>query len=140
MDEKRILSKIDQLDLSLEELKSIEIRDFKEYKDSLMKKRACERLLQMCIEIVLDICNIFVSDLRLGLPSDEEDVFKKLSDSKIISKDIMKLLPGMKNFRNVLVHKYGEINDKKVFENIKKNLKDFEKFRKETLEFLRKRK
>lgn len=140
MDEKRILSKIDQLDLYLEELKEIKPSSFKEYSSSIEKKRACERLLHVSIEIVIDIANLIVSNLKLGLPSDDEEVFQKLLKKGIISNKMTDLLIDMKNFRNVLVHRYGEINDRKAFENIKGNLGDFEDFKEEILKFLRKSK
>ena len=92
--------------------------------------------MQICIETVLDICNIILSDLKLGLPSDEEDVFDKLSEKKVISKKLADILSEMKGFRNILVHKYGEVQDEKVFENLDK-LEDFDKFKDEIIKFLR---
>ena len=43
----------------------------------------------------------------------------------------------MKSFRNILVHKYGEIDDKKAFENIKEGIKDFELIVSEIEDFLK---
>ena len=42
----------------------------------------------------------------------------------------------MKSFRNILVHRYGEIEDEIAYEEIKNGLEDFEKFEKEIEEFL----
>ena len=44
----------------------------------------------------------------------------------------------MKGFRNILVHRYGEINDKQAFEIIKDGLEDFRQFIKEFEEVLTK--
>jgi len=46
----------------------------------------------------------------------------------------------MKSFRNILAHKYGEINDEQAFESIKEGLKDFEIFINEIEKFLKKNK
>lgn len=43
----------------------------------------------------------------------------------------------MKGFRNLLVHKYGKVKDELVFENLE-NLDDFEKFKREIMDFLKK--
>jgi len=129
MDKKRILSKIDELNQYLSELKEIKISSLDEYINSIEKKRACERLLQISIETVIDICNILVSGLKLGLPSDEEDIFKKLENKKLISKETIKLLREMKGFRNILVHNYGDVDDELVFALISKRLGDFNKFK-----------
>lgn len=43
----------------------------------------------------------------------------------------------MKGFRNILVHKYGEVDDDLVYENLSDRLGDFELFIKEVLIFLK---
>ncbi|MFA4953168.1 MAG: DUF86 domain-containing protein [Candidatus Pacearchaeota archaeon] len=137
MDKKRILSKFEEMKKYLEELDEIKPSDFDEYKNLIEKKRACERLLQMIIESVIDVCNIITSDLRLGIPADEEDMFSKLEKKAIITKDTKKILTNMKGMRNVLVHKYEIIKDELVFEVISEKLSDFEKFKTEILKFLK---
>lgn len=132
-----MLSKIDEMNSYLEELENIKPLSFEEYKNSIEKKRACERLLQISIETALDICNIIISDLKLGLPSTEEEIFQKLERKKIISPKMAKVLNNMKGFRNILVHKYGIVNDELVFENLSEKLEDFEKFKEEILKFIK---
>ena len=68
LDKEKIFSKLDELDDYIEELEKIKPMDLDEYNGSIEKKRACERLLQISIETVLDICNIIVSNLKLGVP------------------------------------------------------------------------
>lgn len=87
LDRERILAKIDQLDAYIAELQEIAPKSFVEYQ-RVEKKRACERLLQVFIEVVIDICNRFVSGLRLGLPAEEEDLFRKLLKADVISKEM----------------------------------------------------
>ena len=108
-----------------------------EYKSLIEKKRACERLLQISIETIIDICNILISNLKLGLPADEEDTFQKLENKKIISKKMADTLSNMKGFRNILVHKYGIVDDELAFEMLSEKLEDFEKFKDEILRFLK---
>jgi uncharacterized protein YutE (UPF0331/DUF86 family) len=55
LDRERILIKLDQLDGYLRELASIAPRTFAEYQ-GVEKRRACERLLQLSVEVVIDIC------------------------------------------------------------------------------------
>lgn len=132
MDRERILSRIDELDGYLQEIHEIMPTSFEEYK-SIEKKRACERLLQVSIESVIDICALIVTGLRLGLPSEEDDLFEKLAQAEIISSSIKETLNRMKAFRNILVHEYGRIDDRLVYEVLKNNLNDFEEFKKEIL-------
>ena len=137
IDEDKVLSKIDELNKYLEELEKIRPLDFDEYRKSIEKKRSCERLLQISVESVIDTCNIIVSNLKLGIPYDEDALFEKLEQNGIISKQMRNKLKDMKGFRNILVHKYGEVDDEKVFENLDR-LEDFEQFKEEILNFLKK--
>ena len=130
LDKSRILSKLDELDMYLNELESIMPTSYKEYASSIEKKRACERLLHILIECTIDICTLIVKGLRLGLPAEEEDVFEKLRQKEIISKQMQRKLKTMRGFRNILVHRYSGIDDRLVFENLKKT-NDFKDFRKE---------
>lgn len=46
------------------------------------------------------------------------------------------IVKEMKGFRNILVHRYGEINNAEAFENISSGLNDFESFMKEVNDFV----
>ncbi len=137
LNKERILAKFDELERYLEELEQIKPTELNEYKSLIEKKRACERLLQISIETIIDICNILISNLKLGLPADEEDTFQKLENKKIISKKMADTLSNMKGFRNILVHKYGIVDDELAFEMLSEKLEDFEKFKDEILRFLK---
>ena len=71
------------------------------------------------------------------MPNEEDNVFEKLAENNIISEDMAEKLVQMKSFRNILLHRYGEINNKLAYENISTNNKDFLEFKKEILEFLK---
>lgn len=129
VDKERILVKIDRLDQYLNELSDIMPENFESYQ-KIEKKRACERLLQVSIESVLDICAQIVIELRLGLPSEEDDIFEKLEQAKIISSTTRETLKRMKGFRNIIVHEYGRIDDRLVYDVLKNNIEDFDVIRK----------
>ena len=135
LDKERILSKIDELDAYLNELSQIMPQNFKEYQKT-EKKRSCERLLQLCIEVTIDICRLFVVGLKLGLPSEENDLFNKMEQRKIISPNKASLLKEMRGFRNILVHEYTTVNDEIVYNTVKMRLEDFKSFKKEILDAL----
>jgi uncharacterized protein YutE (UPF0331/DUF86 family) len=136
LDEERILAKLDELEGYLAELRAIAPQNLKEYR-RIEKKRSCERLLQLCIECVIDMCRILVSGLRLGLPADENDLFEKLNKNGIVGSSVTRLLRQMRGFRNILVHEYASVDDELVFKYVKTRLGDFEKIRKQILAFLR---
>ena len=137
LDKNRILSKLDELDSYLSELKIVMPKSYQEYAGSIEKKRSCERLLHILIESVIDICALIVKGLRLGLPAEEEDLFEKLEKKKIISKGMKEKLKSMRGFRNIMVHRYADVDDELVFDNLG-NINDFKEFRTEIGSFLRK--
>lgn len=135
VDRERILARLDTLDGYLRELGEIAPATFEEYQ-RVGTKRACERLLQISIEAAIDVCGFLVSGLRLGLPSEEDDLFDKLAQAGVISKEMRDILRKMKGLRNILVHEYGRIDDRLVYEVLRERLRDFTRLRREILEAL----
>jgi len=126
---------VDELDGYLNELNGIAPRSFEEYQN-VEKKRACERLLQVSIEVVIDICHLLVLGFRLGLPAEEDDLFRKLTEARILSEEMGEKLREMKGFRNILVHEYARVNDKLVYEAVRAKAQDFRAFKEEVLGYL----
>ncbi|MGH7275796.1 MAG: type VII toxin-antitoxin system HepT family RNase toxin [Candidatus Rokuibacteriota bacterium] len=134
VDRDRILSKLDELDGYLGELRSIAPRSPVEYQQ-VEKKRACERLLQVAVEALIDACGLLVTGLRLGLPGEEDDLFEKLARQSVLSAETAR--KRMRRMRNLLVHEYGRVNDQLVFETVRDRLGDFDTCKREIREFLR---
>jgi uncharacterized protein YutE (UPF0331/DUF86 family) len=129
---------MDDLEGYLKELREILPASFEEYK-KIEKRRACERLLQVSIECVIDICGLIVIGLRLGLPAEEDDLFEKLEQAGIITSSRKESLKKMKGFRNILLHEYGHVDDMNVYEVLQNNLNDFEVFKQEILQAIKMR-
>lgn len=126
---KRLLSKIDDINKYLEELHTISPTSLEEYKESIEKKRACERLLQILIESVIDISYLLYKYKNIGVPKDDDSVIEDLHKKKVVNKKIKDLILELKGFRNILVHKYGTVDDELVFENSTENINDFEELK-----------
>jgi uncharacterized protein YutE (UPF0331/DUF86 family) len=138
LDRERILTKLDEMDGYLGELQQVAPESYARYMDSVEKRRACERLLQISIECVIDVCGLLVSGLRLGLPAEEDDLIEKLEQAGLISSEMAKVLRTMKGFRNILVHEYGRIDNVLVFAMATRRLQDFDAFKTEILPALHK--
>lgn len=136
MDRERILGKLDELNGYLGELRQVVPESYARYVESVEKRRACERLLQISIECLVDVCALLVSGLRLGLPAEEDDLIEKLEQAGLISSEMAKMLRTMKGFRNILVHEYGRIDNALVFAMATRRLQDFDSFTTEILRVL----
>lgn len=127
LDSERVPAKLDDLEGYLGELRQVAPSNLEEYRRP-EKRRACERLLQISIESVIDVCNLLVAGLRLGLPADENDLFEKLEEAGVLSSDTVEVLRRMKGCRNILLHGYARVADEIVFEAITARLHDFRDF------------
>jgi uncharacterized protein YutE (UPF0331/DUF86 family) len=91
-------------------------------KDGIYKR------LEYAIQTAFDICAIINRDLRCGVPEDEEDIIEKLCTKGIIDPDFSETIKKMKSFRNILVHRYGKIDDQTGFYILKNHLGDLYDF------------
>ncbi|MDD3621537.1 MAG: DUF86 domain-containing protein [Methanofollis sp.] len=55
----------------------------------------------------------------------------------VLSRRMLRNLKAMKGFRNIVVHRYGAIDDALTFAILKEHIRDFAQFRQEVESFLR---
>jgi uncharacterized protein YutE (UPF0331/DUF86 family) len=72
------------------------------------------------------------------VPKGYPDCFEKLSEARIITKELGEKLKKLASLRNILIHKYWEIDDRKIFRSAKENIGDFEQFLRQINEFIKK--
>ncbi len=101
-------------------------------KDGIYKK------IEASIQFVISICSILNSDLKLGIPSNRDEIISFLVENNVISTNMSKKIKELKGFRNLLVHRYGKIDDEIAFNDIKSGISDFNLFKNEILQFLNK--
>lgn len=121
-----IKSKLSEITDNLNVIEENLPQTFEDFSDSGLIKDGIYKRIEFSIELILDICAIINSDFNLGTPETEDSILEHLGEKKIISLSILNLIKEMKGFRNILVHKYGKINDEQAFETIKNGLNDFE--------------
>lgn len=88
-------------------------------KDGIYKR------MEYAIENVFDICAIINADLKLELPDSDEGVTECLTKRGILTNEMKDKLKRMKGFRNIVVHRYGRIDDSIAYEILDDNLDDF---------------
>lgn len=64
------------------------------------------------------------------------DMFRVLSEEGVLGERLAQRLEDMARFRNLLVHRYGEIDDERVLEIIQHNLGDIVEFEKQIQRFV----
>ena len=106
-----VIVKIKGIEESLELVKENLPKDLESFLNLGLIKDGIYKRVEFCIQNVLDICAVINSDLKLGVPSSEEEVVEHLVENRIF-----------------LVHRYGKIDDEIAYENMVKGLENFYKF------------
>lgn len=75
-------------------------------------------LLIEAVEAMANICNHILARITGQVPKGYPDCFEKLSDAKIITKELADRLKKVTSLRNIIIHKYWEIDDSKVFKGV----------------------
>lgn len=118
----------------LKETKTLSPEQFlKSYKDIQAAKYSLLEIMEACI----DIANYIISVKSFRRAEEYSEMFKVLKEEGILGKKLANKLEDMARFRNLLVHRYGEIDNRRVLEIIKHNLKDIEEFEKEIQKFMK---
>jgi len=99
-------------------------------KDGIYKR------IEYAIEDAFDICAILNADLHIGVPGTDEDILENLVQHEVLTPAMRQNLKAMKGFRNILVHRYGAIDDALAFSILKEHIDDFSLFRREVERFL----
>ena len=125
----KVILKFQQLDEYLSILRKIS----KTPKETFLKDKiligSAKYYLQVSIECCLNVANHIIASEKLRAPRDYSDSFMVIQEEKLVSSGLGNRLRQMAKFRNRLVHLYGEIEDAYVYEYIKEDLKDIEKFK-----------
>lgn len=100
-------------------------KNAKEFRNMGLIKDGIYKRLEFAIEYVFDICAIINTDLDLGIPGEDEDILLHLVDKEVITPDMQEKIHGMRGFRNIVVHRYGTIDDVLAFHLLQENIGDF---------------
>jgi len=95
-----------------------------------------ERYLQLAVQVIIDVSHLIIIDLGLKRPEDNYEAISILFENKIISENLVRKLTKMIGLRNILVHEYGKIDRRKIYEILKEQIGDLEEFKKQIIKFL----
>lgn len=94
-------------------------------------ERNIETLKLWLIELMqdaADLCNHLAARLLHRAPTSYPECFEMLGDEGIIDEALANSLRQMARFRNLLIHRYWDVNDRRVLEIARTQLGDLEQF------------
>jgi uncharacterized protein YutE (UPF0331/DUF86 family) len=120
----RIIEKIKKIEEYLEEISDWLPEELEDYERDSKIRSACERNFELISEYLLDIAIYIIRIKKFRTPNDDESTFKILAESKIISDTLSKNMIDARGMRNFIAHRYGEIDNSKVFHALKEQFKE----------------
>jgi uncharacterized protein YutE (UPF0331/DUF86 family) len=136
MDKEMIEKKFDIIEENLKYLKSARKVSLEFFASDFEKIQAAKHSLQEAIEACLDIANHIIAAKGFERAEEYSMMFEILAKNNIISSRLKSNLMEMARFRNLLVHRYGDIESKKLYNILQENLSDIEGFMREIEKFL----
>jgi uncharacterized protein YutE (UPF0331/DUF86 family) len=93
-------------------------------------------LLLVCIEAVAIVCNHLLARLAQKAPASYGECFEGLKSLGILDDALTNSLIGMARFRNILVHRYWDVDSQRVLQYARENLGDFEAYNEQIIRFI----
>jgi len=99
-----------------------------EYLANEEKIDASKYLLITAAEDALSIANHTIASEGFRAPSDFADAFRSLRDAGILPSELAERLEDMARFRNLLVHEYAVVDNRRVHQFLQNDLRDLVTF------------
>lgn len=114
--------KIVEIEKYLDRLEEFLPSSFDEYMNDEKTKAACERYFEKIVEAAIDLVFIIIKEGGFRSPETDRDALDVLCENNIISFNLAGKLSDAKSMRNIVIHEYGDIDDKLVFDAMKNEL------------------
>lgn len=137
VDRNVVLRKISELETYQKQVEEFSDITIQSYKSDWKLQRIIERTLQMMIETCADIAHHIISDKDMRPPTSYADTFKILLENNIIEPELYAIMDKMIKFRNIVVHRYEDVDAEIVVTIIKKHIGDFNAFKDVILKYLK---
>ncbi|MBW2670361.1 MAG: DUF86 domain-containing protein [Deltaproteobacteria bacterium] len=128
VDKDLIIAKASSVKRHLSRIKEKRDTDIETFLKDLDRQESILFNLQMSIQNCIDIAAHIISEEGVGVPGSTNEMFYLLEDNGYISVDITEKMVKAVGFRNFIVHEYGRVELKQVFEVAKKEIEDLEKY------------
>ena len=107
---------------------------YEEFIRNTKDKRSLEKQMEIIIDTAISINNMILKIERGETSAEYFNSFINLAEAGVIEMDFALNIAPSTGLRNILVHEYQEIDDKKVYDSFK----DVKKYYKEYMQFIQK--
>jgi uncharacterized protein YutE (UPF0331/DUF86 family) len=129
-DRQTLARKLDYLRKQLETLEPYRTMKKEAVLDSLERRFAVERMLELSIQSVIDVSRLLVALEDWRPLRDERDALLLLTTQGVIPENLAEQLLKAKGFRNILVHDYVALDPDLLYAHLQDDLGDLWTFAK----------
>ena len=133
----RILELLRFIETCLEELRPFSMMSLEEFLSDKKNPPFIESYLRRALEAVFDIGRHILAKTYGFKEIEYKTIAKELEKRKVITKELSDVLYTMAGYRNRMVHFYREVTPEELYSIVVNHLKDFEKFAKEIVAFIK---
>jgi len=126
-------ARIRELNDALDVLRELAAGDFKSL--SIYEILSMRYLVIQLVEAAAAICLYVMGELG-ERPASYPDCFARMGAKGLLPQALANRLAMAARLRNLLVHRYWEIDDERVHQSVREGLKDFEEFKARVRELL----
>jgi uncharacterized protein YutE (UPF0331/DUF86 family) len=139
VDEEVVATKLEQAHEYTNDLAEMRGLSKEEYVSDIVIQRAVERTLMSLIQSCIDLAQHVRAANGLSSGGTAKEEIQTLGELGIISRDTQQKIEEAVGFRNVLAHRYGEVDHDVVYDVLHEDLHWFERFQQEVAQWLRDR-
>lgn len=128
IDKELIKNKMADIEKYLKELEPILKIGSRKIIDDNLRLHTVERLFQLIVDTAVDINTHIIMASDFNVPEDSYSTFVVLGENKILPMDFaLKIAPSV-GLRNLIVHKYGNVDLKKMVDDVINEIGDYVEF------------
>ena len=136
LDQDVIGAKLDIIERNLGFLGEFEYMDREDFLGSYKDVQSAKYSLLEIIECCIDIASHIIAARGMGRAEEYRGMFYLLGEGGVIERDLAEKLGDMAGFRNLLVHRYGDVDNEIVLDVIRSDLGDVVEFERAVLRFM----
>ncbi|MFB6178964.1 MAG: DUF86 domain-containing protein [Halorientalis sp.] len=136
VDEAVVVDKLEYVNQYTDDLKEMRGLSKASYLDDMVTQRAVERTLMNLIQACIDIAQHIRATEELSPTGTAKQEIQALGEADIIARETQQKLEEAVGFRNILAHRYGDIDHSVVYDVLQTDLQWFERFQQELAQWL----
>jgi uncharacterized protein YutE (UPF0331/DUF86 family) len=135
VDEDVIVDKLRYINQYTADLKQMRGMSKEEYTADMVTQRAVERTLLNLVQACIDLAQHIRSAEDLSSTETAKQEMQALGNADIISDGTQEKMEEAIGFRNILAHRYGDIDHEVVYDVLHEDLRWFEQFQQEVAQW-----